>query len=321
MEVSWRWTFVAMIAPIAWGSTYFVTRQFLPADIPLWGAVLRALPAGLLLFIVRPRMPRGAWWWRAPVLGALNMGAFFVLVYLAAQLLPTSIASMIMATSPIVMMLFAWLLVSERLRVLSLVGAVVGVAGVVLMLIGGAASVDPWGVVAAVAAMTMASFGYTLAKRWGGDVDAISLSSWQLIAGGVLLVPFALVWEGAPPALDAPAIAAFAYVGVVATAIAFVAWFSALRRLDAGAVGLIGLLNPVTGVLLGTLVAGEALSANQAGGMALVLVGIVVGQPVAARVLAARRRRRPSDAAAPASTPNPTPPPPRRELATASRGT
>jgi len=244
-----------------------------------------------------------------------------VLVYLAAQLLPTTIASMIMATSPVVMMLFAWLLVSERLRALSLVGAAIGVAGVVLMLLGGAASVDPWGVVAAVAAMTMASFGYTLAKRWGGGVDAVSLSSWQLIAGGVLLVPFALVLEGAPPALDASAIAAFAYVGVVATAIAFVAWFSALRRLDAGAVGLIGLLNPVTGVLLGTLVAGEALSANQAGGMALVLVGIVIGQPVTARAMAAwRGRRRRADAAKSRSTTVPPSLRPRRELATASRG-
>ena len=55
-------------------------------------------------------------------------------------------------------------------------------------------------------------------------------------------------------------------------------------------------------VLLGTLVAGEALSPNQAGGMALVLVGIVIGQPVAARAVATwRSRRRPTDAAAPAS--------------------
>jgi probable blue pigment (indigoidine) exporter len=292
MEATLKWGLVVAIAPIAWGSTYYVTREFLPADIPIWGAVLRALPAGLLLLALTRRMPRGAWWWRSLVLGALNMGAFFALVYLAAQLLPTSIASTIMATSPIVMMLFAWLLVSERLRVLSLAGAVVGLAGVVMMLVTGGASVDLWGVLASIAAMSMSSLGYILAKRWGGGVDVLPLSAWQLIAGGAMLVPAALVCEGAPPALDAPAVAAFAYVSVVATALAFVAWFSGLRHLDAGTVGLIGLLNPVTGVVLGVFVAGETLGPQQLVGLALVFAGIVMGQPIVGRRLEVLRLRR-----------------------------
>ncbi|WP_395242617.1 EamA family transporter [Agromyces sp. MMS24-K17] len=278
MEGRLRWIAIAAVAPIAWGSTYFVTRHLLPADAPLWGAVLRALPAGLLLLLLRRRLPRGAWWWRALVLGTLNMGAFFALVYVAAQLLPTSVASTIMATSPIVMMLFAWLLVAERPRALALAGGVVGLGGVGLMLAGGGAPIDPWGVVASIAAMSMSSFGFILAKRWGGDVDVLSLTSWQLIAGGALLVPAALLVEGAPPVLDAAAIGGFAYISIIATALAFVAWFTALRHLDAGAVGLVGLLNPVTGVLLGVVVAGEVLGARQVAGLALVLAGIVLGQ-------------------------------------------
>jgi probable blue pigment (indigoidine) exporter len=301
MEGTLKWSLVVAIAPIAWGSTYFVTRQFLPDDIPLWGAVLRALPAGLLLLALRRRRPRGAWWWRSVVLGTLNMGAFFALVYIAAQLLPTSIASTVMATSPMVMMLFAWLLVSERLRALSLAGAVIGLGGVVLMLVTDAAAVDLWGVLASIAAMSMSSFGYILAKRWGGDVDVLSLTSWQLIAGGAMLVPVAFAWEGAPPALDVGAIAAFAFVSVVATALAFVAWFSGLRHLPAGTVGLIGLLNPVTGVLLGVFVAGETLSTPQIVGLALVFAGIVMGQPLVERGLR-RWRVRATRVAAPPQT-------------------
>ncbi|MFC6354994.1 EamA family transporter [Luethyella okanaganae] len=277
MEAKWRWVLVTAIAPVAWGSVYFVTREFLPADLPLWGAVLRALPAGLLLLVIRRERPRRSWWWRAASLGALNMGVFFVLVYLSAQLLPTSIASTIMATSSMVMMLFAWLLVSERPRVLSLVGAFVGLVGVVLMLAVGVQPVNPWGVVASIAAMSMSSLGFILAKRWGSGVDVLSLTSWQLIAGGVMLVPAALIWEGMPPTLDASKLAAFAYVSVVATALAFVAWFSGLRRLAAGTVGLIGLLNPVTGVLLGTLVAGDPFGPGQFLGLALVFAAILMG--------------------------------------------
>jgi len=269
---------ITAIAPITWGSTYYVTREFLPADSALWGAVIRALPAGLLLALIARRRPHGAWWWRSALLGAMNVGAFFALIYLAAQQLPTSVASTIMAASPIALMLMAWALMAERPQVIPLTGAAIGIAGVAIMLLGGGGSVPALGVAASVAAMLMSAAGYVLAKRWSGDVDLLASTAWQLVAGGVLLVVPAALVEGAPPALDAPALLGFAYVTVVATALAFVAWFGGLRHLPASTVGLIGLLNPVTGVLLGTLLAGELLTGRQLLGMALVLGAILVGR-------------------------------------------
>ena len=283
MEGKWRWSLVTAIAPIAWGTTYFVTHQWLPPEHPLYGAVIRALPAGLILLLVRRRLPHGSWWWKSIVLGTLNMGAFFALVYLAAQLLPTSVASTIMATSPVVMMLLAWMLVAERPRAMPLIGAGVGIAGVCVMLFTGVGRIDPLGVLASVAAMTMSSIGYVLAKRWSDEVDVLSSTSWQLIAGGLLLIPVAILVEGPPPVLDGTQVLAFAYVSVVATAVAFVAWFAGLKHLRASTVGLVGLLNPVTGVLLGTLVAGESFTWQQAAGVALVFAGILLGQRVGRR--------------------------------------
>jgi probable blue pigment (indigoidine) exporter len=84
---------------------------------------------------------------------------------------------------------------------------------------------------------------------------------------------------------------AFGYVTVVATALAFAAWFTGLRHLSAGTVGLIGLLNPITGVLLGTMIADETLTAHQICGLALVFLGILLGQPVTARLIALVRTR------------------------------
>jgi probable blue pigment (indigoidine) exporter len=278
VEAPWRWTLVTAIAPVAWGSNYYVTRALLPADAALWGGAIRALPAGLLLLAVCRQWPRGAWWWRSALLGAMNVGAFFALIYLAAQRLPTSVASTIMAASPVVLMLMAWALVAERPRLLPLAGAAVGIAGVALMLLGGGGAVDGLGVAASVTAMLMSAAGYVLAKRWGGDVDVLASTAWQLVAGGLLLVVPAVVFEGAPPALDAGAALGFAYVIVVCTAVAFAAWFAGLRHLPAATVGLVGLLNPVTGVLLGMLLAGEVLTWRQAVGIALVLGGIAFGR-------------------------------------------
>lgn len=288
MEANARWTVVTAIAPVAWGTTYFVTHEYLPPGDPLYGAAIRALPAGLLLLAVRRELPRGSWWWRSAVLGFLNTGVFFALVYVAAQVLPTSLASTIMATSPMVMMMIAWGLVAERPHVRHLAGAVVGAGGVALMLLTGADPVAPLGVLASVAAMLLSSLGYILAKRWGGGVDVLASTSWQLIAGGFLLLPFAVVVEGAPPHLDAPALLGFGYVSVVATALAFAAWFAGLRHLPAATVGLVGLLNPVTGVLLGTVIAGEVLTVRQLGGLVLVLAGVLLGRPVARKVRAVR---------------------------------
>jgi probable blue pigment (indigoidine) exporter len=278
MEGKWRWLLVTAIAPIAWGSNYFVTRHFLPEGDPLWGATLRALPAGIILLLVAHRRPRGSWWWKSFVLGALNVGAFFVLIYVASQLLPSGVASTIMASSAAVLLLLAWPLLGERPVAAALAGAAVGFGGVGILLFSPGIGISPWGVLASLSAMLMSSIGFVLTKRWAPDESTIAVTSWQLVAGGLLVAPFAGILEGAPPTLNATEALGFGYVTVVATALAFVAWFSGLRHLPAGSVGLIGLLNPVTGVALGTLVAGEPFGPRQAIGTVFVLAGVLIGQ-------------------------------------------
>lgn len=278
-----RWILIGALAPLSWGSVYFVTLHWLPAEEPLTAAMLRSLPAGLLLLVLRRKLPSGSWWWKSVVLGLLNCSAFFVLVYVAAKLLPTSIAAMLMSLSPIAMMLIAWGLVSERPTARRLLGAAMGLLGVVLLMAASVGAIDGWGVGASVTGMAMYALGSVLGKRWSGEVDAVASSSWQLTAGGLLLLPFALALEGVPSGLPATAVLGYAYISVIATALAFVCWFSALRHLTAGQVGLLGLLNPVTGVLLGVALGSEALSGWQWLGIAVVLAGVAVGQTSARR--------------------------------------
>ncbi len=76
------------ITPVIWGTTYYVTTEFLPANRPLTTAALRALPIGLLLLIVFRQLPQGVWRFRAAILGALNIGFFFALLFISAYRLP-----------------------------------------------------------------------------------------------------------------------------------------------------------------------------------------------------------------------------------------
>lgn len=280
MEVksTWRWVGVTAIAPISWGATYWVTKEFLPGDSPLWGATLRALPAGILLLAFARRRPFGSAWWRSAVLGALNFGGFFVLVYVAAQLLPTSLAASIMALAPVALAGLGWVLLGARPTGAALTGAALGIIGVVLVVGLATTAVDPRGIAVSLTALAMSSLGAILTTRWRDETPIMASTAWQLTTGGLMLLAAAVAVEGAPPPITVPSALAYLFVAVVATALAFVCWFAGLRHLAPATVGTVGLLNPVTGIALGTLVAGESLTGLQLAGAALVLVGIAVGR-------------------------------------------
>ncbi|MGM7669072.1 DMT family transporter [Microbacterium sp. A93] len=271
-----RWPLIAAIGPIVFGSTYWVTHEFLPADSPLWGSAIRALPAGLVLLLVVRRLPHGAWWWRSIVLGTLNMGLFFCLVYVAAQLLPSSVAASITSVAPLMIAGFAWLILHERPTARVLLGAGVGAAGVLLIVGTATGRLDAWGIAASFASMAMSALGAILMKRWNDGTPVLTVTAWQLIVGGIELTVAASLFEGAPPAVSPSELIAFGYVSLIATALGFFCWFSGFRHLPAGVVGVIGLLNPVTGVALGVAISGETLSALQLLGIALVLGSIVL---------------------------------------------
>lgn len=289
-----RTALVTAVAPVAWGSTYLVTESFLPPDRPLFAATVRALPAGLLLLAWRRRLPHGDWWWRSAVLGLTNIGLFFPLIFLAAYHLPGGLAATLQATSPLAVMAIALPLLGERAALVRVAAAVVGLVGVALLVLRDPGEVDALGLVGAFGSVLVSALGFVLVKRWQAPVDMLTLVSWQLVAGGLALLPVGLLVEGAPPALDRPAVLGFVWLGGVGTVLAYVCWFHGLRLMPAGAVSLIGLVNPVVGTVLSVGFAAEAFGPLQAVGMALVLGGVVAGQLVG-------RRRSGADVPAPAA--------------------
>ncbi len=310
---SLRALLLTAIAPLAWGTTYLVTESFLPPDRPLLAATLRALPAGLVLLALRRRLPTGSWWWRSAVLGVLNIGLFFPLLFLGAYQLPGGVASTLQAASPLVVMVLAWLLIRERATPRRLVAGVIGLAGVSLLVLQGGSAVTLLGVVAGLGAVVASGAGFVMIKRWDPPVDLLTLVSWQLVWGGLVLLPVTALVEGPPPSLSATNVAGLVWLGSAGTVLAYCCWFAGLRRIDAGAVSLIGLLNPLVGTVLGVVVAHEAFGSAQAAGGALVLLGVLAGQSF--RSSTGRVRSRRSRGAARRSGSGSTPALPRRSAA------
>lgn len=283
-------TLLTALAPVSWGTTYAVTTEFLPPDRPLFTGLLRALPAGLLLLALARVRPRGEWWWKSTVLGALNIGAFFPLLFLSAYRLPGGMAAVVGSVGPLFVAGLAALLLGERPTVRTLLTAVVAAFGVSLVVLKAAGALDALGVLAALASTASMSTGTVLTKRWGrpDGVGPLALTGWQLTAGGLLIAPLAVLVEGAPPALDAPAIGGYLYLALANTALAYWLWFRGIGRLTATQVTFLGPLSPLTAAVVGWAALGQALTPVQVAGMVLAFGATVVGQIGAGRVAAGR---------------------------------
>ncbi|WP_328871412.1 EamA family transporter [Streptomyces sp. NBC_00287] len=270
------------LAPVSWGTTYYVTTEFLPPDRPLFTGLMRALPAGLLLLALARVLPRGAWWWRAAVLGALNIGAFFPLLFLAAYRLPGGLAAVVGSIGPLFVLGLSALLLNQRPTARALLAGAVAAFGVSLVVLKAVGSLDALGVLAALASTASMSTGTVLAKKWGRPEGAgpTALAGWQLTVGGLLIAPVAFLVEGAPPALDARAVGGYLYLALAGTAAAYWLWFRGIGRLTAPQVTFLIPLSPLTAAVVGWAALGESLTPVQLVGMALALGATVAGQLV-----------------------------------------
>lgn len=276
---------VTALAPAVWGSTYLVTTELLPPDRPLLASAVRALPAGLVLLAVTRTLPSGAWWWRAAVLGTLNIGVFLHLLFVTAYLLPGGVAALVTSVQPLLVLVLAALLLGDRIRAVHVVATLLGAAGVALLVLGPEAALDPVGVLAGLAAAASMATGVVLTKRWGRPpgVGVLAMTGWQLTAGGLLLAPAALLVEGLPDRVTAPNVLGFAYLGVVGALLAYAIWFRGLERLPAVTVSFLSLASPLTATVLGFLVLGEALTPVQTAGALAAVAAVVLVQLATAR--------------------------------------
>lgn len=270
--------FLTALAPAIWGSTYIVTTELLPDGYPMTAAMLRALPAGVLLLIFTRALPRGIWLLRSFVLGALNFSIFWWLLFVAAYQLPGGVAATVGAIQPLIVLYLSKLLLDQGIRPAAVIAGIGGILGVALLVLTPRAALDGVGILAALSGAVSMAFGTVLTRKWQPPVPALTFTSWQLTAGGLLLLPVALWAEPALPPLDTGAVVGFAYLGLIGGVLTYFFWFRGIARLGPATVAPLGLLSPVAATLLGFLILDEALSPLQTTGMMLVLVSVWLGQ-------------------------------------------
>lgn len=279
----WRDTLLTALAPAIWGSTYIVTSELLPPDRPFTAALIRTLPAGLLLLLLTRQLPARRHWWRLLVLGALNIGVFQALLFVAAYRLPGGLAAVLGAIQPLLVMLLAWAVDGRSPALATLGAAVAGLFGMAVLLLSPQTLFEPVGMAAAALGAASMATGVWLTRRWQLDLPVLALTGWQLVIGGLMLAPVAWLADAPLPPLGPLEWAAYAYLSLAGALLAYALWFRGVARLPTVAVASLGLLSPLTAVVLGWVLLSQSITGTALVGLVIVLASVFAVQWTTAR--------------------------------------
>lgn len=296
-----EWALLVLLS-VVWGGAFLFYKLLDDAGIPpftivLGRVALAALALTPIVVLTGRSLPRSAGVWGAfLVLGLINNVIPFSLIAAGENHIPSGLASIFNATTPVFTAVIAHLLSrDEKLSPGKVVGVVLALLGVVLLIGPGVLhglNLTSTAQLACVAAAVSYGFAAVYARRFRAmGIDPLVLSTGQLWASAALVLPLALAVER-PWTLHAlPAVAWWAWIGLAlpSTALAFVIYFRIIATAGATNAASVTFLVPVSAVLLGTLVLGERLAPGTYVGMALIFAGLAAldGRMVrlAARVL------------------------------------
>lgn len=280
-----EWLLLLVLAAL-WGSSFFLTELALTTLPPFTIVLARVGVAAFALLIVLQavgmRLPRDPALWAAFLaMGALNNLIPYSLIVWGQTQIPSGLASILNATTPLWTVLLAHLLTNdEKLAANRVVGVVAGLLGVVAML--GPAALSGIGLnLLAQLACLMAAGAYACAGIFGRRFRALGVSplvsaTGQVVASAAMLIPVVLLvdrpWTLPIPGL-VPSVAILS-LALGGTALAYVIYFRILAAAGATNLLLVTFLIPVTAILLGNLALAEQLEPRQLGGMVLIAVGL-----------------------------------------------
>lgn len=296
-----EWAILAVLA-VLWGGAFYFIEIALRGVPPLTLVLIRMTLAAILLYAalraIGQRLPSG-WriWGALLVLGIINNALPFILFAWGQTHITGGLASILNATTPLWAVIVAHLLTDdEKATPGKIVGVLLGLAGVIVM-VGGDALAGLGGALLAQIACLVGTLSYALASVQARGFKALgvrpmALATGQSITAAAVLLPIALIvetpWRLPVPGMDS--IAALLALALFSTTFAYVLYFRLLEAAGATNSLLVTFLIPITAILLGTLLLGEAIEPKQLAGMALIALGLAaIDGRLLARLIGAYR--------------------------------
>lgn len=279
----WRDYLLLLALACCWSSTYPLTKIGLGSFPPISFISARSLIAAAFLFaILRMRgikMPTdGKAWKLFAQQQTINSTFPFLLITWAQQYVPASSTVVLASTTPIFAFLITWAITRhEPATLLKLAGAILGLAGTAMIVGLDALSTFDTNIFAEIVIL-LATVSFACATIFGlrlADYDPMVVAAGSLLYGGLILLPFALLidhpWTLRP---TADALAATVAMGIFSSALGLMLFYMCLTRLGTLTTNAQGYLRIPIGVGLSVLLLGEAVPANLALGLVLVMAGV-----------------------------------------------
>lgn len=262
---------LAMIPAFFWGTTYAVTQSTLQDwPLPLLGA-LRALPAGIILLMIKPCLPKKNEWGILLRLGMVNIGIFFCLIFVMALTLPSAISAVGMVSLPVFAMLFDWI-VNKRSP-----NKIQALFGLVLVLLAwqlfnpSSIHLNYIGLLAMFAAIICILYGSSMTKSLGIRMHWWTVLTWQLIIGGMMLTITAVIHGFISPEKYTLVIAQFqlsnaiglSWIIILNTALGYGLYVWLLQKMSVVDFTFAGIANPIAGITAGMFLLNETFSETQ----------------------------------------------------------
>jgi drug/metabolite transporter (DMT)-like permease len=265
---------------LVWGSTYLAIKYALLSFPPFFQMGTRFLFAGVLLLAwMRWRgapWPTARQWGHATIVGALMLGGGMGGTAYAEVTVGSGLVVAFIAVVPLMIAALNRLYGVKPGR-LELAGIGVGLAGVLMLTQGAGFRASPGGLAAIAVACSTWSIGSVLSQRSLPLAPGATGFASEMICGGVVLLALSALHGEAPQWPPQPAaVAAWFYLVVFGSLIAFNAYMVLLAHASAGLASSYSFVNPVIAMLLGVAVAGEVVTAYEWTAAAIVLLGVVL---------------------------------------------
>ncbi|GAA4306553.1 DMT family transporter [Compostibacter hankyongensis] len=268
-----------------WGTTYLGIRigvKYMPG---LQLTAIRQFTAGAMVvgwFLAKGhRMPSPGELWKLAVMGLLLLGVGNGLLSWGEQYIPSGLAAIIAALSPLAIALFSMLLLKgTRLTPRILAGLLLGLAGVIVIFYNRikspAGNTFLPGIALCLLAVTGWGWGSVFIARHKLKLDVLYATGWQMLLAGILLFPASYLSGQAVPLQEIAVNGwmAVLYLIFFGSLVGYVAYVYALSKLPPTRVSIYAYINPIVAILLGWQVLDESLSLSMAAGSAVALAGI-----------------------------------------------
>ena len=278
-----RRTLAALGALVVIGGINIVAVKFSNRELsPLFGAALRFSAAAAFLFVLvavkRIPLPTGKSLLGALVYGALGFTAFYALGYWALLQLSAGVAAVVLASVPLLTLIFASLHRVERFHVRGLLGATLAILGIGVLMSGpGEGDVAPLPLVAAVGAATAAAESGVVLKLFPPSHPVATNAVGMGAASLFLLLFSASFGEPWMVPSESSTWAALGYLVILGSVGLFGLYLFTLKRWTASGVSYIFVLMPIVAGVGGSLLLGEPITITLVLGGAIVMTGVYVG--------------------------------------------